>query len=77
MKEMNLKQANESLKDTHETIKETLNQIKFLEWVNEKIFWVVNHFSVWMILPMMSSLAAHLMIGNNLVEQLTSSGSLS
>ncbi len=74
---MGRKQANESLKDAHETMKQRMNQIKFLEWVSEKMFWVVNHFSVWMILPIMSSLAAHLMIGNNLVEQLTASGSLS
>jgi hypothetical protein len=54
-----------------------MKSIECFQRISEKIFWVVNHFSVWMILPIMSSLAAHLMIGNNLVEQLASSGSLS
>jgi amino acid transporter len=36
--------------------------------ISEKLFWIVNHLSVWMLLPIMISVAASVVISGNSVE---------
>ena len=52
---------------------EIMKSISSLKYLSEKVFWVVNHFCVWMFLPIMASIAAQIMINGQLVEMVNSS----
>jgi hypothetical protein len=43
--------------DTKEPI-QMMKSIGSLKYISEMVFWIVNHFSVWMFLPIMASIAA-------------------
>lgn len=66
-KTINEKEGNSieiNTKDSNSEVK----SIKYLISISEKLFWIVNHLSVWMLLPIMVSIAASVMISGDSVE---------
>ena len=59
-----------SLKESLNETRTLMKSVESFQRISEKIFWIVNHLSVWLILPLVSSATAHILISNELVEPL-------
>ncbi len=59
-------------KDSTSEVK-SIKSIKSLISISERLFWIVNHLSVWMLLPIMVSIAASVIISGNSVEMTSTS----
>ena len=55
--------------ETHEKLK----SFEILTMITEKAFWILNHLGLWMLLPLLATIAAHIFINNHLTETIQSS----